>query len=85
MKRKVFWLGNSGSSFIDIFDRKPMGWNHHEGCKVWVFRKFTHLLRTEAKRFFKNTGVKLPRKNSKQLIPFHIVPAKGKKTLDNSR
>ncbi len=75
-KRKTFWLGCSGDSFIEMFDRKPMGWD--KGGKSWQVHHWNRFLRRIGKIALKDTGVKLPRKNSKQLIPFHIIPAEEK-------
>ncbi len=77
MKRKTFWLGTASvKDGIRIFTRKPCHWS--EIIKCWNDGFGYILCRDEMKVFLRGTGIKAPRYHSKQLIPFHIVPAKGK-------
>ncbi len=78
-KVKTLWLGCNSrfSNLVFLFDSKPK--DTDDDSEVDYF------CRSEMLNIFRGTGVKLPRKNSKQLIPFHLVPAKVKKTVDKFR
>ena len=75
-RRKVFWLGNNMSR-VAVFSVKPK--DYLDSMGMWLDTEIYKFCRDDFAKSMRNTGLKLPRKNSKQLIPFHIVPAKGGK------
>ncbi len=79
MKRKTFWLGTGfwDSEGVEVFREKPKDWN--KIAKGWHDSHVFKIEREDLQIALRGTGVKNPRKNSKQLIPFHIVPVKVNK------
>lgn len=77
-KVKTFWMGNYyRGEKIGVYPKKPSLW-YDKDIGYGSYNASLTCYREEAVRTFRGTGVKLPRKNSKQLIPFHIMLAKGK-------